>query len=138
MANWRSPRHLAWRALLQAKAIENQYYVIGCIRLGTDPNGHTYLGGSAMIDYRGSHPLELEDKQSVASIEINKSDLLAFRSRLDFLSNRNEFSIVIPDSGFSLLKYIFIFRVLFKSGLYESGSIVDILRIIIICKQLLN
>ena len=53
-------------------------------------------------------------------------------------SNRNEFSIVIPDSGFSLLKYIFIFRVLFKSSLYESGSIVDILRIIIICKQLLN
>ena len=91
-----------------------------------------------MIDYRGSHLPELRDKQSVASIEINKSDLLAFRSKLDFLSNRNEFSIVIPDSGFSLLKYIFIFRVLFKSSLNESGSIVDVLKIIIICKQLLN
>lgn len=140
VANWRSPRHLACRALLQTRAIENQCYVIGCIRVGTDTdtNGQTYLGGSAMIDYRGSELPELRDKQSIASVETNKSDLLDFRSKLDFLSNRNEFSIVIPDSGFSLLKYIFIFRVLFKSSLNESGSIVDVLKIIIICKQLLN
>ena len=97
VANWPSPRHHAWRTLLQARAIENQCYIIGCNRVGTDPNGHTYLGGSAVIDYKGSHLLEMEDKQGVASIEINKSDLLAFRSRLDFLSDRDEFSIVIPD-----------------------------------------
>ena len=53
-----------------------------------------------MIDYRGSELPELRDKQSIASVETNKSDLLDFRSKLDFLSNRNEFSIVIPDSGF--------------------------------------
>ena len=30
VANWPSPRHHAWRTLLQARAIENQSYVLGC------------------------------------------------------------------------------------------------------------
>ena len=97
VANWPSPRHHAWRTLLQARAIENQCYVIGCNRVGTDPNGHAYLGGSAVIDYKGNHLIEMGKEEGMGSAEINKSDLLAFRSKLDFLSDRDEFSIVSPD-----------------------------------------
>lgn len=96
VANWPSPRHHAWRTLLQARAIENQCYVIGCNRVGTDPNGHSYLGGSTIIDFLGQHIIEMDQKEGVASTEVSRSDLLNFRSKFNFLSDRDEFTIVDP------------------------------------------
>ena len=91
VANWPSPRHHAWRTLLQARAIENQCYVVGCNRVGTDPNGHTYLGGSTVIDFLGKHIIEMDEKEGVERVEIDRSALLAFRSKYDFLSDRDDF-----------------------------------------------
>ncbi len=93
VANWPSPRHHAWRTLLQARAIENQCFVIGVNRSGSDPNGHTYLGGSTVIDYKGNHLLEMDATENTASIAIDKSQLLTFRSKLDFLSDRDMFTL---------------------------------------------
>lgn len=36
VANWPAPRSLHWQALLTARAIENQAYVAGCNRVGSD------------------------------------------------------------------------------------------------------
>ena len=44
-ANWPSPRHAHWRALLIARAIENQALVLGVNRVGSDPHLN-YLGGT--------------------------------------------------------------------------------------------
>lgn len=52
-ANWPGSRHEAWTTLLKARAIENQCYVVGCNRCGTDGAGIPYTGDSAIIDYKG-------------------------------------------------------------------------------------
>jgi predicted amidohydrolase len=53
IANWPAVRQAHWTALLAARAIENQCYVVGCNRAGDDPANH-YAGGSIVIDPRGN------------------------------------------------------------------------------------
>lgn len=53
VANWPAPRALHWQALLQARAIENQAYIAGCNRVGTDGNGHQYSGDSRIFSPQG-------------------------------------------------------------------------------------
>jgi omega-amidase len=52
-ANWPERRSHAWKTLLQARAIENQCYVIGLNRVGSDGNDITYSGDSMIIDPLG-------------------------------------------------------------------------------------
>jgi omega-amidase len=54
IANWPERRSAHWKALLQARAIENQCYIIGVNRVGTDGNGLTYSGDSSIIDPWGN------------------------------------------------------------------------------------
>jgi len=51
-ASWDNKRRDAWCALLRARAIENQSYVIGVNRVGTDPDA-VYIGDSMVFDYMG-------------------------------------------------------------------------------------
>ena len=44
VANWPQKRNHAWKTLLQARAIENQCYVVGVNRVGEDGNGINYSG----------------------------------------------------------------------------------------------
>jgi len=94
VANWPSPRHHAWRTLLQARAIENQCFVVGSNRVGTDPNGHSYLGGSAVIDYLGQHIVEMNDQEGVANASVDMDSLKSFRSKYDFLADRDEYQLL--------------------------------------------
>lgn len=52
MANWPAERAAHWRALLIARAIENQAFVLGVNRVGADPNVK-YAGGSIAVGPRG-------------------------------------------------------------------------------------
>ncbi|TKI03319.1 amidohydrolase [Martelella alba] len=54
VANWPAPRARQWQTLLAARAIENQAYVAGCNRIGTDGNGHHYSGDSMILDPSGN------------------------------------------------------------------------------------
>ena len=60
VASWPTPRVEAWKALLTARAIENQCYVVGVNRVGDDP-GNNYCGGSRVIDPYGQIMAECED-----------------------------------------------------------------------------
>ncbi|MHC4956934.1 MAG: nitrilase-related carbon-nitrogen hydrolase [Planctomycetota bacterium] len=53
IANWPLPRLAHWRALLVARAIENQAYVIGVNRIGRDPNAE-YASSSMAVDPMGA------------------------------------------------------------------------------------
>ncbi len=53
VANWPAPRHDAWATLLRARAMENQAYVVGVNRTGSDGNGIDYPGGSVVLDFLG-------------------------------------------------------------------------------------
>ncbi|CAL6087378.1 Omega-amidase [Hexamita inflata] len=52
VANWPIQRITAWNTLLKARAIENQCFVIGCNRIGTD-QGLVYEASSQVINYMG-------------------------------------------------------------------------------------
>ncbi|MFS2222232.1 amidohydrolase [Pantoea sp. B65] len=53
VANWPAPRALHWQSLLLARAIENQAYIAGCNRVGSDGNQHQYSGDSRIISPQG-------------------------------------------------------------------------------------
>ena len=57
VANWPEPRRAHWSALLRARAIENQAYVVACNRVGTGGSGSgdtlDYAGDSAIVDPMG-------------------------------------------------------------------------------------
>lgn len=54
VANWPAPGAAHWQTLLAARAIENQAYVAGCNRVGSDGNQHHYSGNSLIIDPQGA------------------------------------------------------------------------------------
>ncbi|MBC5774276.1 amidohydrolase [Pontibacter sp. KCTC 32443] len=79
VANWPKIRSLAWRTLLQARAIENIAYTIGVNRIGTDGNNHPYSGDSAIIHPKGHKLLETTEQEGVHTITLSKQELLDFR-----------------------------------------------------------
>ena len=53
IANWPSSRLIHWRILLQARAIENQIFMIGVNRIGIDANNNSYSKSSYIFDPNG-------------------------------------------------------------------------------------
>jgi len=49
IANWPVGRVSHWKSLLVARAIENQMFMIGVNRVGSDPNGLTYVKSSMLV-----------------------------------------------------------------------------------------
>jgi len=91
VANWPEPRTSAWTALLKARAIENQSYVIGVNRSGEDPRGLTYLGGSAVHDPLGERILDLGTGECSRSVTIELSKVNEIRRRLPFQQDADDF-----------------------------------------------
>ncbi|MCS7297067.1 MAG: amidohydrolase [Bacteroidia bacterium] len=79
LANWPRVRHAHWEALLTARAIENQAYVLGVNRIGYDGNGHAYSGGSMLIDYQGRTILHSGETEGSFVQEISREALQAYR-----------------------------------------------------------
>ena len=87
VASWPTPRIEAWKALLKARAIENQCYVAGVNRVGCDPSNE-YSGGSRLIDPYGNIISACEDGvQTTASAEIDMVLLDAFREKFPVLND---------------------------------------------------
>ena len=87
VASWPTPRVAAWSALLVARAIENQCYVAGVNRVGTDP-ACQYCGGSVVIDPYGKTIASCADNQECeASAEIDIEVLEAFRQKFHVLND---------------------------------------------------
>ena len=93
VANWPEPRTPAWTALLKARAIENQCYVIGVNRSGRDPRGLEYAGGSAVYDPLGNTVLDLGETECSerATIELDRVNMI--RSRLPFQQDADNFKL---------------------------------------------
>jgi omega-amidase len=93
VANWPEPRTPAWTALLRARAIENQCYVIGVNRSGKDPKGFVYVGGSAVYDPLGETVLDLGAVEGSGSVAIELENVTSIRRQLPFLRDADEFSL---------------------------------------------
>ena len=87
VASWPTPRVEAWKALLTARAIENQCYVAGVNRVGNDPSNE-YCGGSRLIDPYGAIMAECIDGQEMEATANVDMDLLeAFRAKFPVLND---------------------------------------------------
>jgi len=93
MANWPSPRHHHWKALLLARAVENQSYCVGVNRTGIDGAGLKYSGDSCMITPKGFAEF-LGENESIKTFEISYSELHEYRKNFPFLADRDQFQIV--------------------------------------------
>lgn len=94
VANWPSPRVSAWDKLLLARAIENQCYVIGVNRIGSDGSGKEYLGHSSVIDPKGNPqtPEKKEDEGWIIS-ELDLDSLNEFRVKFPLAMDADKFTI---------------------------------------------
>jgi predicted amidohydrolase len=89
VANWPQARIHHWDALLRARAIENQCYVIAVNRTGTDGNNLVYNGHSAVYDMNGMQLLDMESAEDMGQVELHKDELQDFRQRYRFLQDRD-------------------------------------------------
>ncbi len=88
VANWPEKRATHWKALLQARAIENQCFVAGVNRVGTDANGHTYSGDSRVVDAMGNVSALSPGKETAVTIVMKINDLEKTREIIPFLKDR--------------------------------------------------
>ncbi len=93
VANWPEPRTPAWTALLKARAIENQCYVIGVNRSGKDPRGFEYAGGSAVYDPLGQTVLDLGTVEAGKSTYIEMDKVTSCRNQLPFQQDADIFRL---------------------------------------------
>ncbi|MEP4484049.1 MAG: amidohydrolase [Halioglobus sp.] len=94
VANWPQKRVQHWRALLIARAIENQACVVGVNRVGRDENNHQYSGDSLAIIADGSLALDLEDSERAAVTTLKAEELETYRQRFPFTRDADDFSLI--------------------------------------------
>lgn len=98
-ANWPERRSHAWRTLLQARAIENQSYVIGVNRVGDDGNNFHYIGDSMIVDPLGEVLYQKANEEDVATYTLSKEKLQEVRTKLPFWKDADDFRILLPEEA---------------------------------------
>lgn len=93
VANWPASRQAVWEALLPARAIENQSYVIGVNRVGHD-DGLDYSGGSQVVDARGKVVVNNLDEVGFFYINLSRKELSAFREKFPVLKDADNFELL--------------------------------------------
>lgn len=94
VANWPERRSHAWKTLLCARAIENQCYVVGVNRVGTDGNNIYHSGNSLVIDPLGQVLYHMADEEDVFTIALQKEKLEEVRTRFPFWQDADPFNII--------------------------------------------
>lgn len=97
VANWPERRIHAWKTLLQARAIENQCYVIGVNRIGNDGNDIHYSGDSMIIDPLGDVLYTKKEEEDIYTITLDKNHLTGIREKFPFLKDADKFLILNED-----------------------------------------
>ncbi|AFR35241.1 amidohydrolase [Riemerella anatipestifer] len=91
VANWPIQRIDAWNTLLKARAIENQAYVFGVNRVGTDGNGleypestHCFFPDGREVSYK---------KGDLVEVVLDMESLNKFRTKFPFLGDADDFKV---------------------------------------------
>ena len=78
MALWPVKRQQHWLTLLQARAIENQAYVVGVNRVGAEPN-FAYAGRSVVVDPHGVIIADAGEREQVLAAALEPEVVAAWR-----------------------------------------------------------
>ena len=93
VANWPERRSQAWKTLLQARAIENQCYVVGVNRVGKDGHDNYHSGDSMVVDPMGEVLYTKAHEEDIHTIGLDRERLLDIRTKLPFLKDADKFHI---------------------------------------------
>jgi predicted amidohydrolase len=88
IACWLAAREEHWRALLRARAIENQCYVATVNRCGRDPSGTAYAGGSRIVDPHGAILVDAGQQEGVIQATLDLKSLRSYRGQFPALRDR--------------------------------------------------
>lgn len=93
-ACWPASRAAVWQTLLRARAIENQCYVVGVNRSGSDPVC-AYDGLSAVIDPKGRTLVQAPSgaENTVMTATADLPSLQAFREKFPVLRDADAFTL---------------------------------------------
>jgi predicted amidohydrolase len=94
VANWPEKRSHAWKTLLQARAIENQAYVVGVNRVGDDGNGIHYSGDSMVIDPLGEVKYHRPEAEDLFTITLEREYLNGMREKFPFWKDADKFQLL--------------------------------------------
>jgi len=92
-ANWPAVRRDVWLILLKARAIENQCFVVGSNRIGTDGAGIKYMGDSMIIDPKGMILANAGDRECLITTEITLKELEHFRNKFPVQEDADDFTL---------------------------------------------
>lgn len=87
VAEWPKPRIDHWRALLQARAIENQCYVVACNRVGADPKNE-FGGMSLVVDPWGEIVAEGGSGEEIVTATVDFDLVDEVRGRIPVFRDR--------------------------------------------------
>jgi predicted amidohydrolase len=93
VANWPDRRSSHWKALLPARAVENQSFVVGLNRVGNDGNDIPHSGDSMVLAPDGTLLYSKSNDEDVFTIELSAENLEFIRRGFPFLKDQDEFSI---------------------------------------------
>jgi len=93
-SNWPDARKEVWNTLTRARAIENQCYVAGVNRVGTDGNSILYCGDSRIVHPYGDLIVSAgpDEECSVTGV-ISVDELSGFRKKFPVLDDADNFGI---------------------------------------------
>jgi omega-amidase len=94
VANWPERRITAWKTLLQARAIENQCYVVGVNRVGDDGNNIHYSGESTIIDPLGEILYHKANVEDIFTYTLQKEKQEEVREKFPFWRDADSFDIL--------------------------------------------
>jgi predicted amidohydrolase len=93
VANWPARRIHHWSSLLEARAIENQAYVVGVNRVGRDGKGLDYPGCSAVHGPMGETVVRLGDGETAQRVDLSLAAVRAARERFPFQADADSFDL---------------------------------------------
>lgn len=96
VANWPEPRRDVWMNLLKARALENQAYIAGVNRIGTDNKGVFHSGDSLLLDPKGSSLAEAGNRTAVITADLSMPELNRFRQKFPAHLDQDDFLIQMP------------------------------------------
>jgi omega-amidase len=91
VANWPAARHQVWEILTRARAMENQCYVLGTNRVGTDGTGTASVGGTCVIDPKGEELFRMDHQPGIQNSLIQLDLVKNFRAKFPAWRDADQF-----------------------------------------------
>ncbi len=91
-ACWPDARAYAWKQLLIARAIENQTYVVGGNRSGSDDYG-SYTGESHVMDFQGKE-IAAKEEEGILYAVLSHKQLSKYRQAFPVAKDADSFQII--------------------------------------------